>query len=223
MCSKETVSIKTENDVEMQLGIKTEPQQPSTSSVTDSLTNNWQKEKEGLVQQIVNLKSEHQRVVLSLKQLQSEFSSLSLEKAKLNEEVSAKESLLLGQKEELQALLTQLQIKFDEMKEQDAKAIASLTRENKTLMAQVKQLQSGISHHQKFENSQRMSTNDLDAIDDNVYDVEAIIDHKGGKNSRKYLVRWKGFGASDDTWESESSFCIEILKQYKKDMFSFVR
>lgn len=198
MCSKESVSIKTERDVEMQLGIKTEPQ-PCTSGVTDSLSNNWLKEKEGLVQQIVDSKTEHQRAVLVLKQLESKFSSQSLEKEKLNEEISVKETMLLKQKEE------------------DGKTIATLSRENKALLAQLKQLQAGISHQKSFENNKKKSTNKHDAVDDNVYEIEAIIDHKGAKTNRQYLVRWTGFSADDDTWESESNFYPEILKTYKKN------
>lgn len=209
ICSKEILSVKTERDVELHLGIKTEPQPPPTSNVTVS------KEKEGLVHQIDNLKAELQRVILAYRQLKSEYSTLSLEKENLKEEISAH----LKQKDELQSLLTQLQIEYDEKKEQDANAIAKLTRENKTFKAQLKQLQTGISHHQlSFENNEAKSTSDADSIDDNVYEVEAINDHKGlNKNSRQYLVRWKGYGSDDDTWEKESSLnCPAILNKYKK-------
>lgn len=197
----------------MQLGIKTEPQQPSTSKLSDTSPNEWQKEKEGLVYQIVSLKAELQRVGSLLNQLQLEFSSLSLEKEKLKEEISAKE-VLLKQKEELQTLLTQLQIEFDKLKEQDANTIANLTRENKMLVAQVKQLQSGVSHRESYGKIEEKSTNDADGIDDNVYEVEKIIRHQ---YSREYLVRWKPFGPDDDTWEKESNLnCPTILNKYKK-------
>lgn len=203
VCSVVPIKIKTERDVELHLGIKTELHQPSTS--TDSSSNNWKKEKDGLIYQIENLKAELQRVV----------ASMSLEKEKLNEEISAKD-MILKQKEELQLLLTQLQIKFDNMEEQHANSIGNLTRENRTLTAQIKQLQCGISQQQSLEYDKEKSKNDAHAIDDdNVYDVEEIIDHKGGKNSRQYRVRWKGYGIDDDTWETESKLeCV--LCKYKK-------
>lgn len=198
-CSKETISVKTERDVELQLGIKIEPQQPSTSSVIGS------KEKEGLIHQIDDLKGELQNVALSYRQLKSEHSSISNEKEKLKEELSAKESHI-----------KQLQSEYNKKKEQDANSIENLTRENKTLKAQLKQLQSGISNHQSSEINKIKSTNDANSIDDKVYEIEAIIDHKGGKNSRQYLVRWKGYSSDDDTWEKESHFYPEILNKYKK-------
>lgn len=203
VCSVVPIKIKTERDVELHLGFKTELHQPSTS--TDSSSNNWKKEKDGLIYQIENLKAELQRVV----------ASMSLEKEKLNEEISAKD-MILKQKEELQLLLTQLQIKFDNMEEQHANSIGNLTRENRTLTAQIKQLQCGISQQQSLEYDKEKSKNDAHAIDDdNVYDVEEIIDHKGGKNSRQYRVRWKGYGIDDDTWETESKLeCV--LCKYKK-------
>ncbi|KAG0863342.1 hypothetical protein G6F16_011875 [Rhizopus arrhizus] len=39
-----------------------------------------------------------------------------------------------------------------------------------------------------------------------VYDVEAVIDHKGTPSNWLYLVRWKGYDAKDDTWEPEKHF-----------------
>jgi hypothetical protein len=33
------------------------------------------------------------------------------------------------------------------------------------------------------------------------YEVEAILDHRGGKHIRQYLIKWKGYPSSDATWE----------------------
>jgi hypothetical protein len=33
------------------------------------------------------------------------------------------------------------------------------------------------------------------------YEVEAILDHRGGKHRRQYLIKWKGYPSSDVTWE----------------------
>lgn len=197
------MSIKTERDVELNLGIEAGPQQSSTN--TDSSSNNWKKEKDGLIFQIENLKGE----------LQSVAASLSLEKEKSIEEIAAKD-MVLKQKEELQIMRAQLQTEFDKMKEQNANTIANLTRENKMLTAQLKQLQCGISQQHSVEHDKQKSSNDAHAVaDENVYDVEAITDHKGGKNNRQYRVSWKGYGSDDDTWEKESSVDC-VLCRYKK-------
>lgn len=52
---------------------------------------------------------------------------------------------------------------------------------------------------------------------DGGYEVEDIIDHKyTGKRMKKfYLIRWKGYGSTDDTWEPEVSLtCPDIVSAY---------
>ncbi|KAG1167100.1 hypothetical protein G6F36_012687 [Rhizopus arrhizus] len=39
-----------------------------------------------------------------------------------------------------------------------------------------------------------------------IYNVEAVVDHKGTPGSWLYLVSWKGYDAKDDTWEPEKHF-----------------
>lgn len=181
------------------MGIKTEPQQRLTStdsqqpsSSTESSSNNWKKEKDSLIYQIGNLKAE----------LQSAVASSTIEKEKMNKEISSKNSIL-KEKEELQ-------IKFDKIKEE----AANLMRENKMITGQLKQLQHGIVN-QSVERDEEKTSNDAND-DDKVYDVDAIINHKGGQKNRQYLVRWKGYGSDDDTWEKESSLDC-VLCKYKKE------
>ncbi len=53
---------------------------------------------------------------------------------------------------------------------------------------------------------------------ENQYEVEAIITHKPFNRSYRYLIRWKGCGSNDDTWEPASNLdnAEEILEEYKK-------
>ena len=41
---------------------------------------------------------------------------------------------------------------------------------------------------------------------ENVYEVQAIIDHKGTNGNYLYRVRWKDYKPEDDTWEPPSNF-----------------
>ena len=49
------------------------------------------------------------------------------------------------------------------------------------------------------------------------YEIEAIISHRRSGKGRAYLVKWKGYPTSENTWEPEQNLynAREILKQYK--------
>jgi hypothetical protein len=49
------------------------------------------------------------------------------------------------------------------------------------------------------------------------YEVEAILAHKKNRGI-KYLVRWKGYGSLDNTWEPASNLknTQQILDKYRK-------
>lgn len=46
--------------------------------------------------------------------------------------------------------------------------------------------------------------------------MEEIVSHKKSHGQMLYLIRWKGFGSEDDTWENALTLdnCPEILKKY---------
>ena len=61
------------------------------------------------------------------------------------------------------------------------------------------------------------------AATDDVHEISSIRRHRtaetGGKQVPGYRVRWKGYGANDDTWEPESNLeqygAEKMLKEYK--------
>ena len=52
--------------------------------------------------------------------------------------------------------------------------------------------------------------------DDEQFEDDKILSHKGKGRSRKYLVLWKGAGPEEATWEPESSLrdCTATLQDY---------
>lgn len=51
----------------------------------------------------------------------------------------------------------------------------------------------------------------------NEYEVEAVVDSKTVKGKTKYLIRWKGFEESDDTWEPEETLnCPDLIRAFNK-------
>ena len=52
------------------------------------------------------------------------------------------------------------------------------------------------------------------------FEVERIREHRGKPGAYEYLVRWKGYGEDDDTWEPESSFLDhKTIQHYWKSAF----
>ena len=44
------------------------------------------------------------------------------------------------------------------------------------------------------------------ACEEEVYDVEKILQHREEGNNVEYLVKWRGYGRKDNTWEPITSF-----------------
>ncbi|TDG39490.1 hypothetical protein AWZ03_014088 [Drosophila navojoa] len=52
---------------------------------------------------------------------------------------------------------------------------------------------------------------------DREFEVEAIVGHKSKNGESFFLVRWKGYGKEDDSWEPEAELnCDDLIEEYHK-------
>lgn len=201
------------------MGIKSEKESPKVIRTlakkkapiyTD--TSSWLPEKKRLIDKIVALQTENQRVTFDLQKQISQHDAINREKANAEQQLSEKVHQLTEELKIAQSQASVLKSSFAEQNKCDKKTIAQLTYENKTLQARLSQLQFGIDQ-------QKGSTNDSEQkkSDDDVYEVADLINHKKKKNVMHYLVRWNNFTPEDDTWEREDNLmCPEILVSYKR-------
>ncbi|KXN81827.1 Histone-lysine N-methyltransferase SUV39H1 [Leucoagaricus sp. SymC.cos] len=51
-----------------------------------------------------------------------------------------------------------------------------------------------------------------------IYEVEAILNHKEYRRKTHYLIKWKGYLQSENTWEPEENLktAEHLLKRYKR-------
>lgn len=58
----------------------------------------------------------------------------------------------------------------------------------------------------------------VDPEEDNVYEVEAILGHRGRGRNKEYLIRWTGYTSDDDSWEKAINVSADIKKDYEKQI-----
>lgn len=201
---KNIIKIKTERDIELQLGIKVERSggcEPITNKPGENI-GSWATEKKSLIENIMTLKLENQQLVHNFNEKDAKLNSANVLVHELETRLKEKDL-------EFSVKLNELNKDLHISAEKDAtsvKSISDLKRENSLLMAQNKQLQTLAQSEQ---------TNS-DSDENDFYEVQSLLEDKL-VSERLYLVRWKGFDSSHDSWERESNLrCTNMLKKYKQ-------
>jgi hypothetical protein len=58
---------------------------------------------------------------------------------------------------------------------------------------------------------------DIPVLDEETFEVEAILDHKGPRRNRLYLTKWKGYDDSENSWEPRRNLDDGLLlREYEQ-------
>jgi hypothetical protein len=58
-------------------------------------------------------------------------------------------------------------------------------------------------------------------LPETTYEVEAILDHKGPRRNRSYLIKWKDYDTSENSWEPRKNLDDgPILQNYEQSLLS---
>lgn len=166
-------------------------------------------EKEKLISELVQSKSEYQRVYFDLKK-QMETITQRDQKEKglmdrvlfLEQERSSLNSLLRDKDD----IIGQLKA---ELRELDEECKLKVSKYEKDL----KECNDKISHRLK----EKKGCIGESRADSELFNVEAILAHKIVNGKKFFLVRWEGYSAEDDTWEPEHIVKkLSVFKIYVK-------
>lgn len=215
--------------------VKAEKGATSTNTNTITNRNSNQLPNQKLINELLSANEENQRLYFNfkkqgerMKQLSDQIFTIETINAELKEQLAtlSHDKIEMTNKinnisSELQAANTEIEQLRSKTSEQDGR-IKVLVQENNSLRACTNQLrQQTIKQHDEnaIQQSIEKPTNKKKRkMNEDVYEVENILNHKLVNNERFYLIRWKNYDPSFDTWEKESDLsCPKILKNYFKN------
>lgn len=196
------------------MGIKCEPSRSNDtvlnapSRASSSRTNGWAEEKRALIDEIVHLKSEKQKMTLDLQKSEQKFETINIKNRELAINEKRCSETHLKEIDCLRSDVAKLNAIVHEMKMEHNKRISELKRDKELSQAKMKQLQNAMT-------KQSQESED-ESEDDDFCEVECLLADKLVQK-RVYLVRWKGYNSSHDSWILEKDpKCPNVLRQYKQ-------
>jgi hypothetical protein len=91
----------------------------------------------------------------------------------------------------------------------------TVIRRNKGGSYELKDEQNELLHRNYVPSELKVVNIDESKIEDTYYEVDDIRSHRGNAGNREYLVKWKGYGERDNTWQKASDFTdANIVQKY---------
>lgn len=216
----EKIAIKVENDADesnfidlIQIpyeatGSSSQPRQSSNSN-----------EREKMISDLVTLQTANKKLFFECRKKDEAIEALKATIAEnesvyqsriadITHKLNRSEEIIREKEKSMNTLKTEKQNIIDSVK--------NLKKENSVLSARIRQLPSEVSISTISQpGAKRRKKSECDSI----YEVERILTHKTVRNKRLFLLRWKNYDESYDTWEKESDLnCPDVLKQYLKSI-----
>lgn len=103
----------------------------------------------------------------------------------------------------------------DDSVETDDSALEEKERENGEKSTPQRSSQSPNKRRRKEDQKASTSAREDKSGGEDEYEVEKLINIRISKGCRQFLVRWKGYGESADTWENEKDLnCSELIEKF---------
>lgn len=145
----------------------------------------------------------------SILKLQGEYNDLFYEHQQVKE---ANERATCELNQKIQILEIELTAAKNSLADTNA-VVERLRKEINFLKAREKQLKCGLNQTDRKPSEE---TNDPDqhSAEEDTYEVEKILQHKTIGKKTQYLVKWKGYPKSHNSWEPTECFNANFLKEY---------